>query len=294
MDSEAVEKTKKAGEIAQEAVRFAKGFVKRNMNLLDIANAIEAKILELGGKPAFPVNLSINEIAAHATPSWDDESVAYGLLKVDIGVHVDGFIGDTAFSIDLENDNENKKLINAAESGLHEALKHFKYGVSLGDIGNIIEKTIAEKNVNVVKNLSGHSIERYDVHAGITIPNYNNKSSEEIGEGVFAIEPFTTNGGGKVIDGKLSGIYHLIKEGNVRDNFARDVLHFIVNEYNTLPFCSRWIHKKFGTRGLLALRFIEQAGLLHHYPQLIEINKGKVAQAEHSVVVTKKEVEIVT
>jgi methionyl aminopeptidase len=280
----------KAGKIASEAVKYAKSIVKKDMSLLEIAEKIEDKIKQLGGKPAFPVNLSINEIAAHATPSFNDTDKAHGLLKVDIGAHIQGCIADTAFSIDLENSAENKKLIESAEKALENAIKEFNLDSQLGNVGKIIETTIKNSGFQPIINLSGHSIEKNNVHAGLTVPNYDTKQKIPLEKGVYAIEPFTTNGLGTVRDGKLSGIYHLERPGNVRDQFAREVLQFIQEEYETLPFCSRWIYKKFGSRGLLALKQIEQQKLLHHYPQLIEQGKGKVAQAEHTIILDKNKI----
>lgn len=289
-----IETLKKVGKIASEVIKYAKSFIKPGMLLLEIAEKIELKIIELGGKPAFPCNLSINEIAAHYTPSWNDTEIAKGLLKVDLGVHISGLVADTAFSLDLENNVENGKLIEAAEKALNEATKKINSGIEISQIGEVIEKSIKSFGFQPIQNLSGHAIEKYDLHAGITIPNYNNSSPVKVTPGVYAIEPFSTTGLGKVRDGKSSGIYQIQKSGNVRDNFAREVLAFIDEEYSTLPFCSRWIYKRFGARGLLALRQIEQAGILHHYSQLVEIGKGKVAQAEHTIVVTDKEKIITT
>lgn len=294
MDSKDKKNLVRAGEIAKEVIVYARGLVRKDMLLLEIAKKIENKVHELGGKPAFPVNLSINEIAAHATPAYDDTSKAYGLLKVDLGVHVDGWTADTAFSIDLENSELNKKLISSAENALRAGVDKFNLGVRLGELGGVIEKQALNDGFNVIKNLTGHAIDQYDVHAGTSIVNYDNGSDEELEEGIYAIEPFTTNGAGKVIDGKPSGIYQLMKEGNVRDNTAREVLAFIIEEYQTLPFCSRWIHARFGGRGLLGLKFIEQAGLLHHYSQLVEQAKGIVAQAEHTVLVENNSRLIIT
>lgn len=294
MNSEEIENLKKAGHIAKQCVEYAKTIIKKDTPLLEIAEKIESHIAKLGGKPAFPVNLSINEIAAHYTPSWDDKTLASGLLKIDIGVQIEGFVADTAFSLDLENNEENKNLIKAAESGLHAALKAIKHEATLSEIGKAIEHAIAEHKVTPIHNLSGHAISQYDLHAGLTIPNYDTKQNIEIPEGIYAIEPFATSGLGMVRDGKPSGIYHKIKEGNVRDSFSREVLQFIEEEYETLPFCARWIVKKFGTRGLLALKRIEDSSILHHYPQLIEKGNGKVAQAEHTVILTGKEIIITT
>jgi len=289
-----IEKLKKAGKILSEVKEYSKSIIKPGMKLLEIAEKIESKIYELKAKPAFPVNLSINEVAAHDTPSFNDERIASGLLKVDVGVHIQGNIADSAFSLDLENNEENKSLIKAAEEAVNNAVEKINYNVKINEIGNIIEKTIKSFNLQPIQNLSGHSIDLFNLHAGITIPNFDNTSDKIIQEGVYAIEPFSTSGLGRVRDGKPSGIYHLEKQGNVRDSFAREVLSFIIEEYSTLPFCSRWIHKKFGTRGLLALKQIEQSGLLHHYPQLIESGKGKVAQAEHTIIILKDKKIITT
>src|SRR3989338_3831592 len=298
MDTPSRETYKKAGYIAVQAVAFARSFIKPNMTLVEIAESIEAKIVELGGKPAFPVNLSINEIAAHATPKLEDTEKARGLLKVDIGVHIEGFVADTAFSIDLENSEENKKLIASAEKALARAtqLVISNRRVKIREIGRIIVKTIEEQGFQPIRNLSGHSIELYNLHAGITIPNYDNAQEKVLDLGVYAIEPFATlaTGSGMVRDGKSSNIYALIKEGVVRDQFAREVLKYILEQYETLPFCTRWLQKQFGSRALLALTRLEQAGLLHHYPQLIEQLGKKVAQAEHTIILTENEAVITT
>ncbi|HLF53900.1 MAG TPA: type II methionyl aminopeptidase [Candidatus Nanoarchaeia archaeon] len=288
------EKSLKAGKIASEMRKYAKSFIKKDMLLVEIADKIEAKAVELGAKPAFPTCLSINEIAAHDTPAFNDTRKAHGLLKVDFGAHIDGYIADTAFSIDLENSDENKKLIMAAEKAFLAACKKINVGTMTGEIGAAIEKEITSMGFSPVHNLSGHSIERYHLHAGITIPNYNNLQNKELQAGVYAIEPFATNGLGKIRDGKPSGIYRLEKETPVRDAFAREVLAFIYEEYQTIPFCARWIYKKFGSRGLLALRRIEEAGIVHHYAQLIEISGKNVAQAEHTVMIEKDKKTITT
>ena len=294
MEREIIDNYIKAGKIASEAVKFARNLIKPGMPLLEIADMIEAKIVELGGKPAFPVNLSINEIAAHYTPSYNDETKASGLLKVDIGVHIDGCIADTAFSIDLENNQENKALIEAAELAVKNACDTIKAGIPIRQIGKAVEEAIKSKGFTPIHNLSGHEIGSYLVHAGITIPNYDNSQELPIEEGAYAIEPFATTGLGTVKDGKPSGIYRLERAGNVRDSFARDVLAFIDEEYQTLPFCSRWLYKKFGTRAILAIRRIEEAGLVHHYPQLIEAGSKKVSQAEHTVLLDKDKKIITT
>jgi len=280
------EKILKAGKISAQVKKYARSIIKKDMPLLEIAEKIDARIAELGAKPAFPVNLSINNIAAHYTPSYDDKTLAHGLMKVDIGIHVDGWVSDSAFSIDFENSDENKKIIEASKNALENVKKLLKSNpvgtVTTGMIGKTVQETIESLGLSPIANLSGHSIEHYLVHAGLTIPNVNNKSTEVLGNGLYAVEPFATNGNGKIHDGKPSGIYMLISEKNIRSPIARDVLKYIIEEYNTLPFCSRWLVKKFGTKALFGIKQLEENGNLHNYAQLIESSGGIVSQAEHT------------
>ncbi|MCK4647384.1 type II methionyl aminopeptidase [Candidatus Pacearchaeota archaeon] len=301
-----------AGKIAKQVREFIEPLIKKDMPLLDIAKKIEDKIKELGGEPAFPTNLSINNIAAHYTPSHDDKTLAHGLLKVDFGVHVDGWVADTAFSIDLENNEENKKLIQASKDALDNAIKLIKDNYSQGhsgensvqkggalkpttsEIGKTIQETIESAGFSPVINLSGHEIKQYELHAGLTIPNMDNKKNILLKEGLYAIEPFTTTGNGKVHDGSPSGIYMLVDEKTPRSQTAREVLNFIIEKYSTLPFCSRWIVKELGIKSLFGLKQLEDNGNLHNFPQLVEIQGSKVAQTEHTILIEKGEVIVTT
>ena len=149
-------------------------------------------------------------------------------------------------------------------------------------------------DLNPIVNLSGHGIDQYDLHARVSIPNYDNKAETEITPGLYAIEPFATPGNGRVRDGNSSGILRLIDDKNVRSPIAREVLDFIIEEYQTLPFCSRWIVKKFGTKGLLGLKQLVENGNLQDYPVLIESSGKKVAQTEHSILVEKDGIIVTT
>lgn len=294
MNKEQIESTRKAGEIVKKVKEEIKTWIKKDMPLIEIAEKIESRIIELKGQPAFPVNLGINEFAAHYTPSHNDETLAHGLLKVDFGVQINGYAADNSISFDLENKDENKRLIQASEKALQAAIDAVKSNKPLGEIGASVQKIAEENGFSAIQNLSGHSINQYDLHAGITIPNYDNSSDLKLDDGVYAIEPFITSGEGKVYDGKPSGIYQIQADGNVRDQATRELIDKVAEKYQTLPFCSRWLVKEFGTRALISLRFLEQAGIIHQFSHLIEKGKKPVAQSEATIIIDNGKIEVVT
>jgi len=294
MQEQELKDYKQAGEIAKQVTAYAKELIKPDMALLEIAQKIHKKIQELGAEQAFPVNLSINEIAAHYHPTLEDETKASGLLKVDIGIHINGFIADTAFSIDLTPDNQHKELIKASEQALDNALKLLNKNPTLHQIGETIQQAIEEKDFSPIVNLSGHELDQYQVHAGITIPNYANNNDNKIEQGAYAIEPFATTGQGKVYEGPASNIYAIVNHKNTRSPIARKILDYVWEKYQTLPFSLREIQEQFGAMSRLGIKELEQAGILHNFPQLIETSHKPVSQAEHSFVKTDKRIVITT
>jgi methionyl aminopeptidase len=287
LNEEEFKNYKKAGQITANAVNFARKLVKPEVPLLEIAEKTEEKICQLGGKPAFPVDVSCNEIAAHYSPSWNDKSIAKGLVKVDIGVAVDGYIVDTAFSLDLSPEEKYKEMINAAENALAEAIKIAKHDIAVNEIGKRIQQIITQAGFSPIKNLSGHELAQYRLHAGLTIPNYDNNNPTKLKETAYAIEPFATSGLGLVQEGSPSGVYEFKMKKPVRDKATRAVLDFIEQRYKTLPFATRWLVKKFGTRSLLSLNLLEQAGCVYQFPQLNEKSHAAVSQAEDSILIIK-------
>jgi len=287
----------KAGEIARQVKREVTGLIRPGAKLYDIAEFVERRIVELGGKPAFPCNLSINEVAAHYTPYRGDESTLGegDYLKVDLGVHVDGYIADTAltFRVGMEED----ELMKAAREALENAISTVRAGVRINEIGRAIEETIRGRGFNPIVNLSGHKVERYRLHAGVSIPNvYRPGDTYELREGdVIAIEPFATIGAGQVIEVPPALIFMYIRDRPVRMSHARRLLMHIKNNYKTLPFAYRWL-QGFMPEGQLklALAQLEKMGAIRGYPILREVRGGNVAQFEHTVIVEKDGAYITT
>jgi len=295
MKKQELEDYKKAGEIAIKIKEYARELIKPDMLLLEIAQKIEKKIEELGGIAAFPVNLSIDDIAAHYHPTLQDETKATGLLKVDLGVHINGFVADTAFTLDLTPNKEHTELIKASEEALKNAIKLLDKNPTLNDLGKEVQKTIESKGFSPIVNLSGHGLSEYDLHSGITIPNYANGNEHQLEENnAYAIEPFATTGEGKIYEGPSSNIYSLMELKNTRNLTGRKIIDYIWDKYQTLPFSLREMQEQFGPMARLAIKQLTQEDILHEYHQLIEKSHKPVSQTEHTIIKLKNEIIVTT
>jgi methionyl aminopeptidase len=287
----------KAGKIAATVREQIKTEVKPGVKAIDISERVESMTRQLGGAIAFPCNVDINQVAAHYAPPIGDQTIIQQgqVVKVDIGVHVDGYIADTAVTVCL--DPALGPMVKAAEEALAVAVKMVKAGVRASDIGATIEHTIKNRGFKPIRNLTGHKLSRYIVHAGRSIPNVAGYDLHRLEEGeVYAIEPFSvlSNAVGEVRDGAPSHIYRFEKKRNL-EGTGKQMLAFIQQEYRTLPFCSKWLLQRFpGSDGQMALQDLLASRCIMSYPQLIEKSGGPVAQAEHTVVVTKEGCRVTT
>ena len=283
----------KAGKISAEALEYGKSLIKKGNSLLETTELIEKKIFELGGKPAFPVQISCDEIAAHFCAVEDDSIVFENqVVCLDLGVHINGAIGDTAYTIDLSG--KYSDLVKAAQKALEEALKIVAVGTELREIGKIINDTIKGYGFNPVRNLSGHGLGLYDIHTSPTLPNFDNGDKTKLTKDMtFAIEPFSTTGAGIVGEKGHPTVFMMQNKRNVRSPITREVLKEI-EIYENLPFAERWLTRKFGAKANFALRELTQLGMVHQFPPLVETSKGLVAQAEHSIMIDEEGKVIVT
>lgn len=290
LTEESYEKNREAGEILAQVRDETAERVEVGASHLEIAEYAEDRIRELGGEPAFPVNISIDEEAAHATPKPDDDST-FGeeMVNLDIGVHIDGWLADTAVTVDLSG---NPELAEAPAEALDAALEIIEPGIETGEIGAEIEDVIDGYGYNPVVNLSGHGLGHWEQHTDPNIPNRGVEQGIELEVGdVVAIEPFATDGGGKVNEGADEEIYALEREASVRNRQARDALEQIVEEFKTLPFARRWLDT---SRSEMALRRLQQKNVVHGYPVLKEQDGFLVSQKEHTIIVTEDGCEVTT
>jgi len=282
-----IHELKKAGRICYRALRYAEKIIDVDISLLEIAKKVETYILDKGGSLAFPVNISINEIAAHYTPIDDSIRIKEGdVVKIDVGVHIDGWISDSAITIEVKTDKY-KKLIEASREALNEVEKILKKGIELWKIGEVIENKIKSYGFNPIYNLTGHKIDRWILHSDIQIPNFNNGSKKKIENGIYAIEPFATTGKGYVIGKGNSNILRLNKiKVYIRNHSIRKFIEEIRKEYKTLPFSKRWIIEKYGKeKAENIINYLKREKILYEYPILVEQSKGIVSQFEHTFLI---------
>ena len=267
--------------------------------LLEICESIEDRIRQLNGRPAFPVNVSLNEVAAHYTAEPNDATVVKegDVLKIDLGVHIDGFVADTAVTVSYSSTFDS--LVRAAENALAEAVHAAKAHVKASDIGRIIESSISRAGYRPIQNLSGHSIQQYTVHAGKSIPNIKSiGSSFALSPAeVYAIEPFATlkDGLGIVYDGKTKNIFGVSSRKPSKDKDADELLNVIWSRFRTLPFALRWLLDSREEKE--ARRLIEtllKRHNIHAYPILVEGHGKTVAQAEHTIIPQESEANVIT
>jgi len=291
MEKEEISAYKKAGKIWTKAIKLAEQKAKSGVKLLDLAEQVEKMIKDEKAEPAFPVNLSVNEEAAHFTPEINDTRVLNetDLLKIDIGVAYEGYIADGAISININN--EYAKQIEATKKAFENAVSITKCGAKVDDIGKAIEDTLKKEGFNPVYNLGGHGLNQFEVHDSPNIPNHSNKSGEVLEEGAIAIEPFSSTGKGFVGEANKVEIFDLTDVKGVRNPYARKLLAFC-EKYEGMPFAERWIRKESKLsdfQATIAIRELMKAGCFHPYAGLKEEKGTLVAQYEKSLLILEND-----
>ena len=288
---EDLEKQKQACKIAREIRIEMRQTITEGMPIIDICEKVEGMTREKGGKPAFPCNVSINEVAAHYTsPPNDKQTVPEkGVVKVDIGVHVDGYIADTATTVCF--DPEYMDMVNTAEEALEKAVEILRPGLSVTRFGSTIQKTIKTRGFKPVSNLTGHLIRRYIIHAGKSLPNAFNLSTSRLKEGeVYGVEPFVTlaDADGRVDNISEAYIFRYQKHKSLKSPYAKKILKYLKNNFMTLPFTERWL-TKFASSNEYKDAFAEllSSKSVISYPVFVEASGKPVAQAEYTILIVK-------
>lgn len=289
----------RAGKIASEVREGARKKYHVGSTLLEICESVESQIRGMGAEPAFPVNTSLNDIAAHYTAEPNDSTTVKegDVLKIDIGVQIDGYIADTAVTVCY--DPKYESLVKAAEAALAEAVRAARANTKAGDIGRVIEATITKFGFRPIQNLSGHSLQQYTVHAGKSIPNIWTRGSSFalLPNEAYAIEPFVTtkDGQGVVYEGRMRNIFGITSRKPVKDEEADKLLDLIWSRYRTLPFAMRWLTDRYDEKDVRRLmETLIKKKNVHSYPILVEGHGKVVVQAEHTLIPLESSVSVIT
>jgi methionyl aminopeptidase len=290
-DEAAIEKFKVSGRILREAREEIKAFVREGMKIIEVCEKAEELVRSKGGKPAFPCNVSINEVAAHYTsPPGDEKLIPEGsVVKVDLGAHVDGYVTDTAVTVCFNREYDD--MVETAQRALKAGLENVKPGVSASKIGTIIENTVKSRGFKPISNLTGHQVGRYLVHTGTSIPNVSQLSLTRLKLGnVYAIEPFVTlpEAAGRVEDGEEATIFRYVKSRSLKNSFAKQLARYIEENFHTLPFTERWLQTVVPEANYKdAFRELLSSKVVTYYPVFVEASRRTVAQAEHTVMLVE-------
>lgn len=272
--------------------------VRPGIGYLETCQFVEKEIETRGGSPAFPTGIGVDRVTAHYAPQDDDKSVfrESDLIKVDFGVHIDGYITDTAVSITFNPDH--RLLLEATERALGAAIETAKREARTGEIGREIYREASRFGFKTIENLTGHTLDRYVVHAGKSIPNLYIPGMQSLKKGdVFAIEPFVTlaSAAGYVVDSPSQTIFSLAvrkKTGVAElDRFAE----IVWEQRKTLPFTPRWYADEFGRDKVKEIlgRLMERR-IIRSYPTLVEASGNPVAQFEQTMALDEDGLVVLT
>jgi len=295
LNPEEIEKWKTAGKLARDALHFGRNLIEAEKSMLNVTEKIESFVKKHGGELAFPTNLAVNNVGAHWTPSSKSSEIFCkgDVVKLDVGVHIDGYIGDNALTLEIGTKNYTK-MIEASREALNAAINVAVAGVNVGIIGHAVQDTIEKYGYRPIANLTGHRIKRYNLHSGVSIPSIRERGGPTLNNGdIVAIEPFVTDGAGRVGGKRNSNIYHLRQIRKVRDEKATELMKEIQERYKGLPFAERWLHE-FQDDATKNLQKLMRAGIVSYYPVLDELGNGIVAQSEHTLLITNNGNEVLT
>jgi len=293
LNSEELSKLRKAGEISAKARDIGMDMVKVGVKLYDVAQEVEGYIRAHGCGLAFPCNISRNEVAAHYTPCVDDKMVFEigDVVKVDCGAHIDGYVGDTAGTVEVGT-RRYKDLIESSKRARDTVKEFIGTGTPIGEIGRVVEMTIKADGFKPIQNLCGHQIKPYNLHAGLSIPSYANGDPARLEAGmVVAIEPFATDGAGMVDNGPPGNIVRMVRERKLADPKAQEFFDYVKDEFRTFYFCARSCDFPDAEKHVKTLI---RHGVLASSAQMVEVRGGMVSQHEHTFYIVGEKAETTT
>jgi methionyl aminopeptidase len=292
-----LEKLRRSGFISATAREHGKKLIKPGARIEAIAREVEQVIYDMGGKPAFPAQLSRNHIAAHYCSPPDDPTVVgpEDIVKLDLGTQVDGYVTDNAVTVDLR-EGEGSLIVAASRMALDNAISVMGPGASITEIGRQIESTVKALGFNPIYNLTGHGVARYIIHCAPSIPNYPDMKAGRLRANMtIACEPFVCDGKGYIDCDGESEVFMLRREIKPKDSVPQDVIN-AVGVTEGLPFARRQLLPTLGSMKRVeeALKLLKKKALIDEYPPLCEKKGVRVAQTEHTIFISETGAEVLT
>ncbi|KAI5956939.1 MAP2 [Candida jiufengensis] len=307
---------RKGAEIHRRVRQKARSSIKPGMTMIEIADLIENSVRNYTNNDhtlkqgiGFPTGLSLNHVAAHYTPNTGDKLTLSqnDIMKVDIGIHINGRICDSAFTMTFNEDGKYDTILKAVKEATNTGIKESGIDVRLNDIGESIQEVMEsyemEENgkilpIKCIKNLNGHNIGDYVIHSGKTVPIVANGDMTKMEEGeIFAIETFGSTGKGYVLpEGECShyALNQNIDNIKIPSEKASTLLKNIKTNFGTLPWCKRYLERTGEEKYLLALNHLVRSGIVEDYPPIVDTKGSYTAQFEHTILLHPHKKEVVT
>ncbi|KAH8432449.1 uncharacterized protein LDX57_010085 [Aspergillus melleus] len=312
---------RKAAEIHRQVRRWTQETARPGQSLTDIAVGIDDGVRALldnaGLEPGsclksglgFPTGLSLNNCVAHWTPNPGQKDVILDrsdVMKVDFGVHINGWIVDSAFTMSFDPTYDN--LLAAVKDSTNTGIKNSGVDVRISDVSAAIQEVMESYEVEIggktfpvkpVRNITGHNIKAYQIHAGKSVPFIKTKDQTKMEEGeVFAIETFGTTGRGVLYDGP--GVYGYGKSYSAPSKItsslasARSLYKTINDNFGTIVFCRRYLERLGVQRYLAGMNDLVNKGVVDVYEPLIDTPGSYSAQFEHTILLGETSKEVIS
>ena len=296
MHPEEIEKYLEAGRIAAAARDLGASMIRPGVRMEEVQLAVEDLIRSRGAKPAFPAQISLDHVAAHDCCPPGDPRVFLpdNVAKLDVGAHLEGYVADTAVTVDLREGPESP-LVAAAGDALEAAIARARPGTPVGVLGEAVEKAITARGFHPVVNLTGHGLDRFQIHCSPQIPNYKENSRLALRAGTaVAIEPFASTGKGWVDDLGEPQVFQLKRRPKSKDRLPLALERFLLSLHG-FPFARRDLAGALGPEAVEdSLALLAERKILIQYPPLAEKPGTRVSQMEHTLLLLEDRVVVTT